>query len=58
LTQDMIDDIFSNINSYVRASKDDKTPYDLVKARFGKLFLDLINIVRVPNKKVKLVSLV
>ena len=58
LTQTMIDDMFSNINSYVRDSKGDKTPYDLVKARFGKPFLDLINIVRIPNKKVKLVSIV
>ena len=58
LTQDVVDDMFSHINSYVRASKGDKTPYDLVKARFGKPFLDLINIVRIPNKKVKLVSIV
>jgi len=58
ITQDVIDDMFSNINSYVRDSKGDKTPYDLVKARFGKSFLDLINIVRIPNKKVKLVPLV
>ena len=58
LTQDVVDDMFSNINSYVRDSKDDKTPYDLVKARFGKRFLNLINIVRIPNKKVKLVSIV
>ena len=54
LTQDIVDNMFSHINSYVRASKGDKTPYDLVKARFGKEFLDLINIVRIPNKKVKL----
>ncbi len=58
LTQSIIDDMFSHINSYVRQSKGNKTPYDLVKARFGKPFLDLINIVRVPNKKVKLVSIV
>ena len=51
LTQDVVDDMFSHINSYVRDSKDDKTPYDLVKARFGKRFLNLINIVRIPNKK-------
>jgi len=58
LTQDVVDDMFSNINSYVRQSIGNKTPYDLVKARFGKHFLDLINIVRVPNKKVKLAQLV
>jgi len=58
LTQSLIDDMFSHINSFVRRSKGDKTPYDLVMARFGKEFLDLINIVRIPNKKVKLVPLV
>jgi len=58
LTQAMIDDMFSNINSYVRQSLGNKTPYELVKARFGKAFLDNINIVRIPNKKVKLVPLV
>ena len=58
LTQDMLDDIFSNINSYVRKSKGDRTPYDLVKAKFGKAFLDQIGIRRIPNKKVKLTQLV
>ena len=58
LTQSIIDDMFSHINSYVRQSKGNKTPYDLVKARFGKPFLDLINIVRIPNKKVKLLPIV
>jgi transposase, IS30 family len=57
LTQDILDEMFSNINSYVRASKNNATPYDLVKARFGKAFLDAINIKRVPNKKVKLTQL-
>jgi transposase, IS30 family len=57
LTQDSVNDLFSNINSYTRASKGDQTPYDLVKKRFGQTFLDLINIKRIPNKKVKLTQI-
>lgn len=54
LTQDVLDEVFSHINSYVRKSLNDKTPYDLVKKKFGKEFLEKINIKRIPNKKVKL----
>lgn len=54
LTQDKIDEMFSNINSYVRKSQGDKTPYDLVKKKFGKEFLDKIGIKRIANKKVRL----
>ena len=58
LTQDFLDEMFSNINSYVRHSKNDKTPYDLVKQRFGIEFLNKINIRRIQNKKVSLTQLV
>lgn len=58
LTQDFLDEMFSNINSYVRHSKNDKTPYDLVKQRFGVEFLNKINIRRIPNKKVSLSQLI
>lgn len=58
LTQDQIDEIFSNINSYVRASKKDKTPYDLARQRFGEAFLNTINIKRIPNKKVRLLPVI
>ena len=58
LTQAQVDDLFSNLNSYVRQSKGNKTPYDLVKAKFGVDFLNAIHIRRIPNKKVKLVPLV
>ncbi len=54
LTQEMIDEMFSNINSYIRKSKGDKTPYDLVRKKFGKEFLDKIGIKRIANKKVRL----
>jgi len=58
ITQEMLDEVFSNINSYIRKSKGDKTPYDLARARFGKAFLDAINIRRIDNKKVKLTQLI
>jgi len=58
LTQEQVDEMFSNINSYVRKSKGDKTPYDLVKNKFGKEFLDVINIHRIPNKKVRLQQII
>ena len=58
LTQDLVNEVFSNINSYVRKGKGDKTPYDLMKRRFGQSFLDIIGIRRIPNKKVKLTQLI
>ena len=58
ITQQELNDVFSNINSYVRKAKGNKTPYDLVKQRFGQAFLDTIGIRRIPNKKVKLTQLI
>lgn len=36
--------LFSHINSYVRESNQNKTPFELIKERFGQEFLDLIGI--------------
>ncbi|MGD9813459.1 MAG: hypothetical protein AB7D50_02450 [Bacilli bacterium] len=58
LTQEMINDVFSNINSYVRKAKGDKTPYDLMRRRYGQEFLDTVGIRRISNKKVKLNQLI
>lgn len=58
LTQEVVNDVFSNINSYIRKGKGDKTPYDLMKRRYGQDFLDVIGIKRIPNKKVKLTQLI
>jgi transposase, IS30 family len=58
MTQEKIDDMFSNINSYIRESRNNKCPYDLIKNKFGKGFLDLINIKKIPNKKVKLIPII
>ena len=38
-------------------SKNDKTPYDQLKRKFGEDFLNKINIKRIPNKKVKLTEI-
>lgn len=54
LTQDKVDWMFSQINSYVRAAKGNQTPYDLVKRKFGSEFLKAINIQRVDKRKVSL----
>lgn len=58
ITQNTLNDVFSNINSYVRKSKGNQTPYDLVKKEFGKDFLDVIGIRRIPNKKVRLTQII
>lgn len=58
LTQGIVNEIFSNINSYVRESQSNKTPYELVKKRFGKQFLDKIGIFEIEKKKVRLLELI
>ena len=58
LTQKALDEVFSHINSYVRKSKGDKPPYDLVKRQLGVEFLKLINIRKIPNKKVRLKAII
>ncbi|MDD4123260.1 MAG: helix-turn-helix domain-containing protein [Bacilli bacterium] len=54
LTQEKLNWMFSQINSYVRKGLNDQTPYDLIKRKFGKEFLDKIGISRVEKKKVNL----
>jgi len=50
LSQEDINLMFSHINSYVRESNQNKTPFELVKERFGSEFLDFIGIKHVePN---------
>ena len=58
LTQEKLDYMFSQINSCVRASKGDRTPYDIVLRKYGKTFLDAIKIEKVEKKKVNLNPLV
>ncbi len=58
LTQEAVDEMYSNINSYVRKSQGDQTPYDKVRRKFGDGFLAKIGIRRVPKKKVRLLPIV
>lgn len=58
LTQEKVNELYSHINSYVRKSKNDRTPYDLVKKRYGVEFLEAIGIKRIPKKKVRLLPLI
>ena len=42
LTQEKVELLFSHINSYVRESNKNKTPYDLMVERFGIEFMGLL----------------
>jgi len=44
LTQEDINLMFSHINSYIRESNQNKSPFELIKERFGSEFLELIGI--------------
>ena len=46
LTQEKVELLFSHINSYVRESNKNKTPYDLMVERFGIEFMEIIGIKR------------
>ena len=56
LTQADLDSAFSNINSYVRRSKGDKTPFELAEAKFGRGFCEALRIRKVDKKKVRLLA--
>ena len=47
MTQEKVDLLFSHINSYVRESNQNKTPYDLMVGRFGAELMEIIGIKRV-----------
>lgn len=52
LTQEKVGLLFSHINSYVRGSNENRTPYDLMAARFGEGFMEAIGIRRIQAKEV------
>ena len=54
LTQKKVSLLFSHINSYVRGSNQNKTPYDLMVGRFGAEFMEIIGIKRVKASDVRL----
>lgn len=47
LTQEKVDLLFSHINSYIRKSNKNKSPYDLMVERFGIEFMEIIGIKRI-----------
>ncbi len=47
LTQEKLNLMFSHINSYIRKSNKNKTPFELIEERFGSEFLQLIGIKRI-----------
>lgn len=47
LTQEKVDLMFSHINSYVRESNYNKTPFELIEERFGINFLNNIGIKKI-----------
>ena len=47
LTQDDLNLMFSHINSYIRESNQNKTPYELITERFGPGFVEQIGIKRI-----------
>jgi IS30 family transposase len=52
LTQAKVELLFSHINSYVRESNQNKTPYDLTVESFGTEFMEIIGIKRIDAKDV------
>lgn len=54
LTQAKVELLFSHVNSYVRGSNENRTPYDLMAARFGGGFMEAIGVERIPAKDVLL----
>ena len=54
LTQEKVETLFSHVNSYVRGSNENRTPYDLMAARFGEGFMEAIGVKRIPAKDVLL----
>lgn len=54
LTQEEVDEIFSHINSYPRASLGNHTPYDLFTKEYNSIIVSLLGIVKVKPSKVTL----
>ena len=54
LTQGDVDLMMSHINSYVRGSLSDRTPYDLMTRHFGVEFAELFHIRKIPANEVVL----
>lgn len=53
-TQENIDEIFSHINSYPRASLNKKSPFDLFSLEYTPIILSFLNIVKYIISKIKM----
>ena len=54
LSQERIDEIFSNINSYPRSSLGGKSPYDVFTSEYNSIILSELNIFKIQPSKVKI----
>ena len=52
LTQEKVNLMFSHINSYVRLSNKNKTPYELTLTKFGEEFMNIIGIKKISRRDV------
>ena len=52
LTQEKVNLMFSHINSYVRLSNQNKTPYELTLEKFGEEFMQIVGIKAIRSKDV------
>lgn len=53
-TQEEINEIFSHINSYPRASLNKSSPYDLFAQEYNSIILDELEIIKIPVSKIRL----
>lgn len=53
-TQEQIDVAFSHLNSSTRKSLNGLAPYEMMKNKYGEKIISLMNIKRIPYKKVRL----
>lgn len=54
ILQEQADEIFSHINSYPRASLNDKSPYDLFCLEYKSIILTSLNILKIEIKGIKM----
>jgi hypothetical protein len=54
LTQADVDEMMSNIDSSVRRSKGDRTPYELMERRFFKEIMEKMPVRKIDKRKVVL----
>ncbi|MBQ2505329.1 MAG: IS30 family transposase, partial [Erysipelotrichaceae bacterium] len=54
LDRSKIDEIFSHINSYPRASLNDKSPYDLFSLEYKSIILTRLGILKIEVKDLKM----